>query len=124
MAFIRCTKHPDIVMHRELDGERSDFSVPVYLPGLRCRVCQEIRPLEKKIRELQALKEATHYEDPGVGWCENCTVYRAEGKIELMSHITLHLCRSCVGLVRTRLKALVKQMDKRAKELNKGRSRP
>ena len=119
MAFIRCKKHPDIVMHRELDGERSDFvGAPVYLPGLRCWVCQEIRPLKKEIQALR-VKASTvlQYDDPGEGVCDACTVHLAEGKVELFNW-RLHLCRSCTGVVRTKMKTLFKAMEKRAVAMN------
>ena len=122
MAFIRCDKHPDIVMHRVLDPERSDFlGMRAYKPGLRCRVCEEIRPLKKEIQALRA-KAAGHenYVDPGEGVCMACASYRAECRVELFD-LHVELCRSCTGVVRTRLKAVFKEMEKRATALNKKR---
>ena len=111
MTFIRCKKHPDIVMHKAALGK----------PGLRCRVCEEIRPLKKEIQVLRA-KAAGHenYTDPGEGVCMACASYVAECKIVLFD-LRLELCRSCTGVVRTGLKAAFKEMEKRATALNKER---
>ena len=108
MAFIRCKKHPDIVLHKPVDGR----------PGLRCRVCEEIRPLKREIQTLR-LKAAwkENFPDPGKGECMACACYVAECKIEMFD-LRLELCRSCTGVVRTRLKAAFKEMEKRAVALN------
>jgi hypothetical protein len=67
---------------------------------------------------LQRLAKSAHFNDPGEGMCQSCTVYTAEGEIEMLSGMLLRLCRSCVGVVRSKLKGLTKLMDKRAKALN------
>ena len=122
MAFIRCKKHPEIVMHRVLDANQSDEAgVPIYEPGLRCWVCHEIRPLKAEIIALQRAAKFKNLPPPGEGMCQNCTVYHAEAEIEFMAGGTLRLCRSCTGVVRTRLKAAFKEMEKRATALNKKR---
>jgi hypothetical protein len=113
MAFKRCEKHPDIVLYRCREWDT-----------LRCRVCDEIRPLRAEIIALQRTAQFKHLPDPGEGYCQSCTVYRAEGEIEFISGFTLRLCRSCTGVARSKLKSLFKRMEQRAKELNKGRVNP
>lgn len=122
MAFIRCKKHPDIVMHRELAPAKSDLvGYPVYLPGLRCRVCQEIRPLKKEIQRLRVeAASSEHFPDPGTGKCMACGIYKAEGQVKLF-RLHIAACRSCLGVIRTRLKAVHKLMEKRAKSMNEAR---
>jgi hypothetical protein len=113
MAFIRCKKHPDIVMHSATDGK----------PGLRCRVCEEVRPLQQELRDVRMVVAWDHYADPGHGRCMCCSVCRAEGHIELLTGRKLMFCRSCLGIVRGRMKSLFKSMEQRARELNERRSR-
>jgi hypothetical protein len=109
MTFIRCKKHPDIVMYGAKYGE---------FIGLRCRVCEEIRPLKKEIQDLRwRASSVRHYDDPGRGVCDACTVCRAEGDITLFDW-RIKLCRSCLGIVRSKMKTLFKAMEKRAVDLN------
>lgn len=50
--------------------------------------------------------------------CQACTVYMAEGEVELPSGAVLQFCRSCMTPVRRQLKSLFKLMEKRATEYN------
>lgn len=116
MAFNRCDKHPDMVLYRCLEWGT-----------LRCRVCDEIRPLNERIKKLIAAAVTfEHFTYPGKGRCRCCTVSQADGYVEMLTGERWFLCRSCTGIVRSRLKSLVKRMEKQAAKMNAepGQGRP